>query len=88
MKDLDLRHEGVVLELDGEPFGSGTGVEVMGNPVNAVAWLANKLAQFDDYLRAGEVIISGTITRAAKVEKGNYARVTFTRLGSVGVKFV
>jgi 2-keto-4-pentenoate hydratase len=88
VKDLDLRHEGVVLELDGEPFGSGTGVEVMGNPVNAVAWLANKLAQFDDYLRAGEVIISGTITRAAKVEKGNYARVTFTRLGSVGVKFV
>jgi 2-keto-4-pentenoate hydratase len=88
VKDLDLRYEGVVVELDGELFGSGAGIEVMGNPVHAVAWLANKLAQFDDYLRAGEIIISGTITRAAKVEKGNYARVTFTRLGSVSVKFV
>jgi len=88
IQNLNLRYEGVVLELDGELVGSGAGAEVMGNPVHSVAWLANKLTEFEDYLRAGEIIISGSITSYVKVKKGNHVTVTFTRLGSVGVKFV
>jgi 2-keto-4-pentenoate hydratase len=87
VQHVNLRYEGVVLELDGELVGSGAGAEVMGGPAHSVAWLANKVAEFDDYLRAGEVIISGSITSYIKVKKGNHIRVTFTRLGSVGVKF-
>ena len=54
---LDLQYEGVTVEFNGELHGSGTGFEVMSNPINPVVWLANKLAEFGDYLRAGETII-------------------------------
>ncbi|GIT42655.1 MAG: hypothetical protein Ct9H300mP11_05910 [Chloroflexota bacterium] len=33
----------------------------MGNPINPIVWLANKMAEIDDYLRAGEIIISGSV---------------------------
>lgn len=88
VQNLNLRFEGVVLEVDGELVASGAGAEVMGNPAHSVAWLANKLVEFDDYLRAGEIIISGSITSYIKVKKGNHIHITFSRLGSVGVKFI
>lgn len=88
IQNLNLRYEGVVLELNGELVSSGAGAEVMGGPAHSVAWLANKVAEFDDFLRAGEIIISGSITGYIKVKKGDHVRVTFTRLGSVGIKFV
>ena len=86
--DLNLRYEGVVMELDGEVCGSAAGADVLGNPVHSVAWLANRLADFDDHLRAGEVIISGAMAGAVSVSKGSHFSVTFTRLGTVGVRFV
>ena len=41
---LDLAREDVVYEHNGEVVGSYTSAEVMGNPLNALAWLANHLA--------------------------------------------
>jgi 2-keto-4-pentenoate hydratase len=60
----------------------------MGNPINSIVWLANKLAEFDDYLRAGEIIISGSIVTPIRVRSGDHIKATFTRLGAVGAKFV
>lgn len=85
---LDLRYEGMVVEVDGEAVGSGAGVEVLGHPAAAVAWLANKLAEFDLALRPGDLVLSGSILRMLEVRAGNAVKVTFSRLGSVGVRFV
>ena len=60
---LNLRYEGMVAEVDGEPVGSGAGVEVLGHPAASVAWLANKLADFDLSLRPGDIVLSGSIIR-------------------------
>lgn len=86
--DLDLQFEGVTVEFNGVLEGTGTGSEVMGNPINSVVWLANKLAEFDDYLRSGEIIISGSIVTPIRVRSGDHIKVTYTRLGAVGAKFV
>ncbi len=85
---LDLQYEGVTVELNGELHGSGTGFEVMGNPINPVVWLANKLAEFGDYLRAGETIISGSMVTPAELKPGDSVTATYSRMGSVGARFV
>jgi 2-keto-4-pentenoate hydratase len=85
---LNLRYEGMVAEVDGEPVGSGAGVEVLGHPAAAVAWLANKLAEFELILRPGDLVLSGSIIRMLEVKAGQAVKVTFSRLGSVGARFV
>jgi 2-keto-4-pentenoate hydratase len=86
--ELDLQFEGVTVEFNGVLEGTGTGSEVMGNPINSIVWLANKLAEFDDFLRAGEIIISGSIVTPIRVRSGDHIKVTYTRIGAVGAKFI
>jgi len=88
LASVDLQFEGVTVEYNGHLAGSGTGSEVMGNPINPIAWLANKMAEFDDYLRTGEIIISGSVVTPVRVQPGGHINITFTRLGSVGATFV
>ena len=57
------------------------------DPANAVAWLANKLAEFDVGLNAGEVILPGALSAAITVQAGDTVRATFDRLGAVSVRF-
>jgi 2-keto-4-pentenoate hydratase len=85
---LDLRYEGMVAEINGEPIGSGAVVEVLGHPAASVAWLANKLSEFDLALRAGDIVLSGSIIRMLEVKAGQAVKATFSRVGSVGARFV
>ncbi len=85
---VDLQYEGVTAVYNGRLEGSGTGSEVMGNPMNPVIWLANKMAEFDDYLKAGEIVISGSVVTPVRVQPGSHINMTFTRLGSVGANFI
>ena len=88
LDDLDLQYEGVTVEFNGQLHGSGTGFEVMGNPINPVVWLANKLAEYGDYLRAGETIISGSMVTPAELKPGDSVTATYSRMGRVGARFV
>ena len=85
---LNLRYEGMVAEVDGELVGSGAGVEVLGHPAAAVAWLANKLADFELALHPGDIVLSGSIIRMLEVKAGQTVKVTFSRIGTVGARFV
>ena len=76
---------GMVLEKNGEIIDTAAGAAVLGNPAEAVAWLANKLNEHGITLRKGEFIISGSLTRAVSVDSGSFFRATFDRLGSVSV---
>lgn len=87
IKDLDLRCIGMYIEKNGSPYNSGTGVEVLGSPAMSVAWLANKLSEYDIPLKAGEIILSGAITAAAAAERNDIFYVHFDKLGTVSVKF-
>lgn len=84
----DLQYEGATVEHNGNLAGSGTGSEVMGNPINPIVWLANKMYEFNDYLRAGEIIISGSVVTPIRISRGDQLDVTFTRLGRVSASFV
>ncbi|MFX1518860.1 MAG: 2-keto-4-pentenoate hydratase [Promethearchaeota archaeon] len=85
---LDLRYIGLVLEKNGEIVETAAGAAVLGNPAESVAWLANKLSEYGIILKAGEVVISGSLTKAVPVQTGDYVRAIFGQLGSVGIKFI
>ena len=85
---IDVRLEGSVMSINGEARGSGAGVEAMGSPVNVVAAIANRLAEYGEKLRAGEVVITGSLSGPARAVKGDRdALAEFTRLGRVTVRF-
>src|SRR6266542_2505735 len=85
--DVDLAAERVTLLRNGEPVGEGDGAAVLGHPAEAVAWLANTLATFDQALRAGQVVLPGAMCASVFAEKGEVFEARFTRLGSVTVRF-
>ncbi len=84
---LDLRLVGMVYEKNGQILSTGAGAAVLGHPATAVAWLANKMHEFDVALKAGEVILSGALAAASPVAAGDYFRAELDRLGSVSVYF-
>lgn len=61
---------------------------VLGNPVNAIVWLARTLAAVDVDLEPGQVLLSGSCTRAVDVARGDHYRGCLTGLGEVIVEFV
>jgi 2-keto-4-pentenoate hydratase len=72
--------------LDGRTLHTGSGSEVMGNPLEAVAWLANKLAEQDIMLKAGHIVMSGSLTPVHWI--ANYpchAHVELDGIGAVEV---
>jgi 2-oxopent-4-enoate hydratase len=84
---LDLRLLGVVVTRAGEVVQTGAGAAALGNPLRCVAWLANKLAEFDDALRADDIVLAGALHAAVTVDDGDTFNARFAHLGSVGVRF-
>lgn len=84
---LDLTEVQVVLTRNGETVGTGNGAAVLGHPAAAVAWLANKLSEFDVSLLAGQLVLPGAMCAAVPVAAGEEYRATFTSLGEVSVRF-
>ena len=56
---------------------------VMGNPINAVAWLATKLHEYGVALEAGHVVLSGSFIKAIPFEPGDTVVALFDTLGEV-----
>ncbi|MBT6273460.1 MAG: 2-keto-4-pentenoate hydratase [Chromatiales bacterium] len=85
---LDLCLEGMTMKLNGEPVGSGTGIEVLGDPLNSVAFMANELGKLGRGLKAGMVLMTGSIVASVALSPGDHVQVGFTRLGTVEVRIV
>jgi 2-keto-4-pentenoate hydratase len=84
--DIDLYATGMVFCKNGEVVATGAVAAVMGNPVNSVVWLINKLAEFDIGIKKGEIILSGSVTSAVDIGDKDVIEVVFDRLGSVMLK--
>src|SRR5207247_388976 len=84
---LGLAVEGLVYELNGAVVATNAGAEVMGNPLNSLAWVANHLGARGLALKAGDLVMSGSVSMLLRPKAGDTVRATFTRLGSVAVRF-
>ncbi|MFC4124395.1 2-keto-4-pentenoate hydratase [Nocardia rhizosphaerae] len=85
--DIDIKAIDAVLTRNGEVIAQGRSDAVLGDPVIAVAWLARKVATFGVRLRAGDIVLPGSCTRAIDARPGDDFHAEFTGLGSVRLSF-
>ena len=86
--DVDLRWVGAMLFKNGVIEETGLAAAVLNHPGNGVAWLANKIAPYDEQLNAGEVILGGSFTRPATAVAGDTFHADYGALGAVSFRFV
>lgn len=89
--EVDLTAITARLLRNGEEAASGRSDAVLGDPVVAVAWLAEKVAAFGVTLEAGHVILPGSVHRAVDARPGDAFEARFTSggddFGSVSLSF-
>ena len=85
---LDLVGARGTLEIDGKPVGEGRGGDAMGHPFEPLAWLANNAIARGRPLRAGELVMTGSIIPTQFLETGNRAVYTHEALGTVELEIV
>ncbi len=79
---LDLAAATARLTINGREIGNGKGADVMGNPLNALAWLADKLASAGTPLRRGMIVMTGSMVPIQFPAAGDRAVVEVEGLGS------
>jgi 2-keto-4-pentenoate hydratase len=84
---FDLRLCGMSLEHRGEPVSLGCGAACLGNPLNAVVWLAQTAARTGRPLRAGDIVLSGALGPMVSVTAGEVYEARISGLGRVSAAF-
>ena len=84
---LDLPSLQMKVYKNGEQISEGMGSAVQGNPLTAVAWLANTLGEFGIPFRAGEIILSGSLVPLEPVQPGDEMSLEIEGLGTASVVF-
>ncbi len=84
---LDLRWVGALLYKNGVIEETGLAAGVLDHPAHGVAWLANRIAPYDEALRAGDIVLSGSFTRPTTAARGDVLRADFGSLGTLSIRF-
>ncbi|WP_183094550.1 2-keto-4-pentenoate hydratase [Nocardioides stalactiti] len=79
-KEVEMR-----MSIDGEEVSTGNGVACLGDPINALVWLAQQARDLGEPLRAGQVILSGALGPMKPIEPGAQVHADITGLGTVSL---
>ncbi|MEO6293280.1 MAG: 2-oxo-hept-4-ene-1,7-dioate hydratase [Burkholderiaceae bacterium] len=85
---IDLRWCGALLYKNGVIEETGLAAGVLNHPATGVAWLANKLAPFGEFLEAGEVVLGGSFTRPVAALAGDTFHADYGPLGNIAFRFM
>ena len=86
--EVDLRWVGALLYKNGVIEETGLAAGVLNHPATGVAWLANKIAPYEEHLNVGDVVLSGSFTRPTAAKAGDNFHVDYGPLGSVAFRLV
>ncbi|QSR22060.1 2-keto-4-pentenoate hydratase [Hyphomonas sp. KY3] len=87
LDNLDLYSCGMVLEVNQSVASIGAGAACLGHPFNAVAWLASALARRGEFLKAGDLILTGALGPMVTLTPGDQIQVKIGGLGEVGFNY-
>jgi 2-keto-4-pentenoate hydratase len=86
-RSLDLIEHAVSAQISGRAPCHGKGSNVLGDPREALTWLANELSRLSITLRRGQVITTGTCMVPLVIAAGDRVAADFGVVGSVSVAF-
>jgi 2-keto-4-pentenoate hydratase len=72
-------------EFEGKEIGAGPGTNVMGGALISLAWLANKLIEHGKHLKAGDVILTGSVHPPVFLPGPGRAKTEFVGLGGTEI---
>lgn len=73
--------------INGVEAGRGSGADVLGHPHNALAWLANHLADQGRGLHAGQIVLTGSLVKTVWLKAGDRVVMELDGLGRVEARF-
>jgi len=85
---LDLAALAGIMTIDDVEQGRGRGADVLGHPLNALAWLANNRVERGRPLRKGMVVLTGSIVSTKWPKAGETVRSSIEALGEAVARFV
>ena len=83
----DVLHVAGRAFINGAEVGRGSGADVLGHPHNALAWLANHLAADGKNLRAGQLVLTGSLVKTVWLKAGDEVVMELAGLGRVSATF-
>lgn len=87
LHSLNLPFTGMALSQNGEVMVTGAGGAVMGNPLNAVVFLANELGKRGHELKEENVVLSGAISSMLSMKSGDFFHCDFEKMGRISVGY-
>ena len=87
-RSRDLVTHEVAVYRNGEKVATGSGVNVLGDPRIALAWLVNELRTYADGIAAGQFVTTGTCVIPVPIQRGDKVRVDFGDFGTADVTLV
>jgi 2-keto-4-pentenoate hydratase len=81
--ELDIAAIDATVLINEQQVGEGNATAVLGNPFNSLAWLANKLAELELSVLAGQWVMAGSLTRQFPLNRGDRIHTKFSGLGDV-----
>ena len=70
---------------DNVAIGEGRGRDILGHPFNSVAWLATHLASRGEGLRAGQVVMTGSVMKTVFPQEDAVYGFSLDRIGDISV---
>lgn len=86
-EDVDFEGCKMVVRKNGVFLSEGYGRAALGSPLKAVAWLANTFGELGIGLKAGDVILSGSLVPLESVQAGDVMDVAITGIGGLSLQF-
>jgi 2-oxopent-4-enoate/cis-2-oxohex-4-enoate hydratase len=84
---VDFEDCKMVVHKNGEFLSEGLGKAALGSPLNAVAWLANTFGEHGIGLKAGDIVLSGSLVPLESVKAGDTMHVGIEGIGSLSLRF-
>lgn len=87
-RDLDLDAIPGEMFIDKVSAGIGLGRDILGHPMEALAWLANHRIALGQPLQAGEFVMLGSVVKTVHFSQPAEVVIRFEHLGEARVMFV
>ena len=84
---VDLRWVGAIVSRNAEVEETGLGAGVLNDPVQSVVWLAQRIAQYGQTIKPGQIILSGSFIRPVECPAGSSIHADFGNFGCVDIAF-